>query len=71
MSTPRIEINANEANASVWLPTKNDTADTVPMLKLYVPNQGEINILGSGEELYALHERIGKALRQQDFGDWM
>lgn len=71
MSTPRIETEAAETNVSVWMPTPSDPADTVPMLKLYSPNQGEVNLLGSGEELYALVERMGSALRAQDFGSWM
>lgn len=65
MSTPRIEMDAKDTNPSVWAPTKNDTPDTAYMLKLYVPNQGEINLLGSGEEIIDLYRRIHRALRAE------
>lgn len=62
MSTPRIETEAAETAVSVWLPKPHDPEGTVPMLKLYCPNQGELNLLGSTEDLFALHRRIGAAL---------
>lgn len=63
MSTPRIETEARETAASVWSPPKNDPPDTAYMLKLYCPNQGEINLVGSGEEIIDLYRRIHRALR--------
>lgn len=65
MSTPRTEMEATETLPSVWPPTKNDPEGTAYLLKLYAPNQGEVNLVGSGEELIALYRRIHRALRAE------
>lgn len=58
-------MEANETMTSVWLPTKNDPEGTAYLLKLYAPNQGEINLVGSGEEIIGLYRRIHRALRAE------
>lgn len=65
MGTPRIEMEANGTMASVWNPTKNDPEGTACLLMLYAPNQGEINLVGSGEESIDLYRRIHRALRAE------
>lgn len=70
MGTPHEVASASETICSTWLPGERPGLEE-PALVLYAPNQAELVLTGSGEELYALHERIGAAIRAQHFGRWM